>query len=50
MFNVEEFNTVEMKLYNDLKIIRDTMQMVNGGFGENKQSRLFREKVKVGLN
>lgn len=48
-FHVEEFNTVEMKLYNDLKVVQDTLQMVNRGFAENKQSRLYREQVKVSV-
>lgn len=48
MFNAEEFNTVEMKLYQDLRVIQDTLRLVNGAVGQQRQERLFREKVKVG--
>lgn len=47
VYNTEEFNTVEMKLFNDLQIIQDNIKMVNAGFKERKQSRLYYEKVKV---
>jgi hypothetical protein len=47
VYNIGEFNTVEMKLYNDLRIIEDNVKMVNAGFKDSKQSRLYYEKVKV---
>jgi hypothetical protein len=47
VYNIGEFNTIEMKLYNDLRVIEDNIKMVNAGFKDSKQSRLYYEKVKV---
>ena len=46
-YNVDEFNTIEMKLFNDLKIIEDTFKLVNGGLNSEKKGHLFYEKIKV---
>ena len=47
IYNIGEFNTIEMKLFNDLKIIEDTVKLVNGGLNSERQSHLFYEKIKV---
>ena len=44
-YNKDDFNTTEMRLFNDLQIIEDTVKLVSGALADNRKNHLFYEKV-----
>ena len=46
-YNIEEFNTSEMKLFNDLQVLEDSIKLINGCVNSKRKNDLVYDKIKV---